>query len=90
MKKVPRGQVATYKELARAVNRPRAARAIGNVVHKNPWAPQVPCHRVVKSNGEIGGYAGGEKKKIKLLESEGVKVRSGKIIKFKDKLYKFK
>jgi len=89
LKKVPRGKVTTYQALARAVGRPRAARAVGNAVHKNPWAPQVPCHRVVKSNADLGGFASGPAKKIAWLKKEGVIVKKGKIKDFNLILYKF-
>ena len=89
LKRVPRGKVTTYKVLAKAIGQPRASRAVGNALHNNPWAPQVPCHRVVKSNGQIGGYRSGVKKKIALLNSEGVKVKNGKVVNFKEILYKF-
>ncbi|MCD4761461.1 MGMT family protein [bacterium] len=89
LKKVPQGRVTSYSALAKAIGRPGAARAIGNALNKNPFAPQVPCHRVVKSNGEVGGFAHGTKKKIKLLKSEGIKIKNNKIIDFNLVLYKF-
>ena len=59
--------------MAIAINRPYSARAVGNAVGKNPYAPRIPCHRVVKSNGSLGGYSGlgGIKTKKKLLKKEG-------------------
>jgi len=89
LKKVPQGRVTSYSALTNASGRPGAARAIGNALNKNPFAPQVPCHRVVKSNGEVGGFAHGTKKKIKLLKSEGIKIKNNKIIDFNLVLYKF-
>lgn len=86
---IPAGRVTTYAELARAVGRPKAARAAGNAVNKNPHAPSVPCHRVVKSNGEVGGYAGGIEQKIKYLAKEGVNISQGRVEDFKKILYKF-
>jgi len=77
--KIPVGRVSTYRALARTLKIPGASRAIGNALHKNPYAPQVPCHRVIKSNGEVGGFASGTKKKIALLKKEGVIIRQGKI-----------
>ncbi len=68
---IPYGQVRTYAEVADAVHRPRAARAIGNANHANPWPVIVPCHRVVAANG-LGGYGGGDEVKRYLLELEGV------------------
>ena len=89
LKSAPRGRVTTYGELARASGRPGAARAVGNALHKNPDAPRVPCHRVVKSGGYSGGYAGGPKKKTALLRAEGVAVAVGRIVDFRKKFYRF-
>ena len=72
VRRIPRGKVMTYAEVARAAGRPRAYRAVGNILNKNPNAPAVPCHRVVRSDGSVGGYARGTKKKINLLKKEGV------------------
>jgi len=68
---------------------PLASRAVGNACNANPNAPRVPCHRVVSSSGEIGGYAHGQMRKISLLAKEGVKVRNGKIADFEKKLFHF-
>lgn len=92
-KKIPKGRVSTYKEIAR-VMKTKAYQAVGNALRNNPFAPQVPCHRVVKTNGSIGGFGGQTKgKKIKekvlLLEKEGVKVKNNKIIDFSKKLHRF-
>jgi O-6-methylguanine DNA methyltransferase len=73
LRKIPYGQVRTYGDVADAVNRPRAHRAVGNANHANPWPIVVPCHRVVGSSG-LGGYGGGENVKRYLLELEGVHV----------------
>ncbi len=81
LKKIPKGRVSTYKEIALAL-RCKAYRAVGNAMKMNKNAPFVPCHRVVKSNGEIGGYMGTKVnilKKIKLLKKEGVQVLNGEI-----------
>jgi len=88
-RKIPQGKVTTYSEIARAIGKPKAARAVGNAMHENPFAPQVPCHRVVKSNGQVGGFASGAKRKIELLKKEGVSIENGKVVCFKDKLYRF-
>ena len=74
IKKIPRGKVKTYKQVAIAINRPKSARAVANAVGKNPLAPKIPCHRVIKSDGSIGGYSGkgGVKTKKKLLKKEGI------------------
>lgn len=79
LKGVPRGKVTTYGELARAVGVPGAARAVGNAMNKNPYAPEVPCHRVVGSNGKMVGFADGIDKKIKLLLAEGVEVKNRRV-----------
>ncbi len=73
LRNVPKGKVTTYKELARAM-KSKGYRAVGNAMNKNPYAPHVPCHRVVKSNGELGGFAWGPSKKKSMLEAEGIPV----------------
>ena len=72
LKSVPKGKVITYKQLAKAIKMPKAARAVANACAKNPYAPKIPCHRVIRSDGGLGGYSGigGIKKKLKLLRSE--------------------
>ena len=73
VKKIPRGKVMTYKEIAKAINRPRAYRAVGNALNKSAsWRTDIPCHRVIRSNGSPGGYRKGTKKKIELLKNEKV------------------
>jgi len=69
--KIPRGKTMTYAEVARRAGSPHAARAVGNIMHNNPDTKRVPCHRVVRSDGTVGGYARGTKKKIEILRSEG-------------------
>lgn len=69
---IPAGQIMTYKEVAVRVGNPRAARAVGTVLSKN-YNTNIPCHRVIRTDGEMGGYnRGGALKKLKILESEGV------------------
>ena len=68
---IPEGETRTYKQIARTIGRPKAYRAVGNALNKNPFAPRVPCHRVIKSDGDIGGFASGRKLKLKLLKAEG-------------------
>ena len=70
--KIPKGSVMTYAEVARRAGRPRAYRAVGNIMNKNPDTKKVPCHRVVRADGTPGGYAWGAKKQIALLRREGV------------------
>ena len=67
---IPKGKTATYKEVAIAIGHPKAYRAVGNALNKNPFAPTVPCHRVIRSDGKIGGFASGTQKKVKLLQKE--------------------
>lgn len=93
LKTVPKGRVTTYQELAKAMNT-KAYRAIGQVMRSNPYAPVVPCHRVVASNGMLGGFMGeksGPKvlKKIRLLKKEGVFVHGNKVVDFDKKLWRF-
>ena len=76
LKKIKKGEVKTYKEIAIAINRPKAARAVANACAKNPYAPRVPCHRVIKSDGTLGGFSspGGTKTKRKTLKKEGFSI----------------
>ena len=75
--KIPYGETRTYKQVAEAIGRPFSARAVANACAKNPYAPTVPCHRVVRSDGNLGGYSakGGIKKKAELLRMESQNVR---------------
>ncbi|MEK9186522.1 MAG: MGMT family protein [Patescibacteria group bacterium] len=68
--KIPKGKILTYKQVARLIGKPKAFRAVGNALNKNPFK-DVPCHRVIRSDGGIGGYAKGSKVKINLLKIEG-------------------
>jgi len=88
---IPEGRVTTYGEIARFLGRPGAVRAVGTAVGKNPAAPEIPCHRVVRADGRIGGYSGdgGVGRKIALLKKEGVDTAEGKIAGFAEKLYRF-
>lgn len=93
MEKIPEGKVTTYGLIARKLNT-NAYRAVGNACRENPYAPRVPCHRVVKSDGTIGGFGGKTsgktiEKKIQLLRKEGVEVRNRKIVDFEKVLFKF-
>ena len=76
LRSIPKGKIITYKQLAKAIKMPRATRAVANACAKNPYAPKIPCHRVIRSDGGLGGYSGpgGIKQKIKLLRSEKVKI----------------
>lgn len=86
--KVPKGKVTTYSELAKAVGLKNGQRAIGRIMNKNPFPVIVPCHRVILSNGKIGGYAWGENVKTNMLSKEGIKIKNGKILD-NDKIYRF-
>jgi methylated-DNA-[protein]-cysteine S-methyltransferase len=88
LKKIPKGKVTTYKALADKL-KTKGYRAVGQIIGKNPNAPKVPCHRVVRSDGGLGGYAFGIEKKIKILIAEGVKISDGKVVDFKKKFYEF-
>lgn len=94
LKTVPKGKVTTYKELAKAMDS-KAFQAIGQVMRTNPYAPNVPCHRVVSANGTIGGFMGAKSgpkivKKIRLLKKEGVLVHGNRVVDFEKKLWRFK
>lgn len=68
--KIPKGETMTYKEVAVAIGNPKAYRAVGNALNKNPRLGVVPCHRVIRSDGKTGGYVLGMTKKLKLLKQE--------------------
>ena len=74
LKTIPRGQIRTYFQVAKAIKKPKAIRAVANAIGKNPYAPKIPCHRVIRSDGSLGGYSGkgGKNTKRKLLKLEGV------------------
>ena len=78
IKKIPKGKTITYKDLALKIGKPRAYRAVANACAKNPLLETIPCHRVVRCDGKMGGYKGkkGIERKKKLLESEGVNLKS--------------
>jgi methylated-DNA-[protein]-cysteine S-methyltransferase len=69
--RIPRGKVCTYGDIARALGT-KAYRAVGNALNRNPYAPAVPCHRVVGSDGSLTGFAGGVPKKLRMLRDEGI------------------
>jgi len=77
--KVPKGKVTTYLQIAKALGKPKSSRAVGNALNKNKTPVKIPCHRVIRSDGRVGGYAFGKGKKIKLLLSEGIAVQEGKV-----------
>ncbi len=80
VRKIPKGKVSTYQEVARAAGNPKAVRAVGQVLKRNPHK-DVPCHRVVMSSGRPGGFRGNqERKKRRMLESEGVRFAGNKVV----------
>ena len=74
LKTIKKGQTKSYLDIAKAIKKPKAVRAVANAIGKNPYAPKIPCHRVIRSDGSLGGYSGsgGVKNKKKLLKSEGI------------------
>ncbi len=110
-RKIPRGRVSTYQEIAKYIGNAKSARAVGNALNRNPYAPastrgddrssassrrdfltsrdgstrggpSVPCHRVVRSNGTVGGFAFGEKRKLSMLKKEKIDIRKGRVVDF--------
>src|SRR4030042_5927406 len=79
VKQIPRGKVTSYQCLAKKLGNIKFARAVGNALSKNPKLITVPCHRVIKKDGQIGNYALGLAKKAELLQNEGIKLERGKI-----------
>ena len=73
LKKIPKGSVKTYSEVAKAIGKPKATRAVANAIGKNPYPIKIPCHRVIRSDGSLGGYSGkgGIRTKRNILRGEG-------------------
>jgi methylated-DNA-[protein]-cysteine S-methyltransferase len=94
-RRIPKGKVSTYREIGNAIGGSGMVyRAVGVALKRNPYAPAVPCHRVVAADGRIGGFHGRTKgawiaKKIRLLKAECVKVKNRKVVDFDKKLHKF-
>ena len=91
LRKVPAGKVTPSRDLAHAGGS-SASRAVGQAMRTNPFAPVVPCHRVVKSTGEIGGFSGSPKlssKKVAMLRAEGIVIKDGKVLNFERVRYRF-
>jgi methylated-DNA-[protein]-cysteine S-methyltransferase len=87
IKKIPLGRISTYKDIALHL-KTKGYRAIGNALNKNPFAPIVPCHRIIRSNGEVGGFASGTNNKIKILKKEGIKIKNNKVLNLEKVKYK--
>lgn len=86
---VPKGKITTYGELAKAVGLKNGQRAVGKIMNKNPYPVIIPCHRVIKSDGKIGGYAYGQEIKSNMLSKEGIKIKNGKILDLENSIYRF-
>ncbi|KKQ78148.1 MAG: 6-O-methylguanine DNA methyltransferase [Candidatus Zambryskibacteria bacterium RIFCSPLOWO2_01_FULL_39_39] len=71
VRKIPKGKTLTYKEVAKRAGSPKAFRAVGNILNTN-YNPDIPCHRVIRSNGKVGGYNRGRTEKVRKLKQEGV------------------
>ncbi len=84
VRRIPRGKVSTYSEIARKCGSPLASRAVGNILNRNddPMCDggSIPCHRVICSDGSIGGFAKGTREKIRLLKSEGIRIKNGRLL----------
>ena len=94
--KIPKGKITTYKILAHELDT-NAYRAVGQALRCNPYAPRIPCHRVVSSDGSIGGFMGKIeseskeiRKKTKMLTKEGIRIKQGKIIDFENVLFRYR
>ena len=74
LRKIPRGSVKTYSQVAKGIGKPLASRAVANAIGKNPYVTKIPCHRVIRSDGSLGGYSGkgGVKTKRILIKKEGI------------------
>ena len=72
LSKIPKGETRTYKEIAIAIGHPKSARAVANACGKNPQPIKIPCHRVIRSDGKLGGYSaqGGTAAKLRILKEE--------------------
>jgi len=79
VRKIPKGKVLTYKEVAKLAGNPRACRAVGNILNKNR-DPKIPCHRVIRNNGKVGGYKDGPQKKFYSLKKEGVIIKNRRVV----------
>ncbi|MEM3089595.1 MAG: MGMT family protein [Candidatus Nitrosotenuis sp.] len=87
--RVPKGKVTTYGDLAKAVGIKNGQRVIGQIMNKNPFPVIIPCHRVVNSDGKIGGYFYGQNVKTEMLSKEGVTIKDGKIQNWEKTLFRF-
>lgn len=86
---IPPGRVVTYQEIGKRLGNVKLARVVGNILNKNPFLGIVPCHRVIKSDGHVGGYKLGISRKKALLVKEGLIIKSNRIINFQKIKFKF-
>lgn len=86
--KIPYGKVATYKQVADLAGNKNSARVVGNILNKNKNFSLVKCFRVVRSDGSVGGYIGGNLNKEKMLKKEGIRVKNRKVVDFNKKIWK--
>lgn len=86
-KQIPSGRVSTYGAIAKAIDRPQAARAVGQALNRNPYWPAVPCQRVVGSTGQLTGFATGLNKKRQLLRKEGITIKKDRVLNFAQVFY---
>ena len=86
---VPRGKITTYGDLAKAVGMKNGQRTVGRIMNKNPYPAIIPCHRVIKSDGKVGGYAYGENIKSNMLAKEGIKIKKGKVLDLENNRHRF-
>jgi len=85
---VPRGKVTTYKMIAEALGKADSCRAVGSALNKNPDPHLMPCYRVIRSDGRVGGYALGESEKIRLLAVDGIAVEGGRVAGYRSILFR--
>lgn len=88
LQNIPKGKVVTYKQVAIEMGLPRAYRAVGTALSKNEEPVRIPCYKVIKSDGNIGGYNLGAKKKEYLLKRDGVEIKNGRIVNLHKYLFK--
>jgi len=86
---VPKGKVTTYGELAKSIGFTNGQRVVGRIMNQNPYPAIIPCHRVVRSDGKVGGYDYGEEVKINMLQQEGIKIKNGKILDWEKTVHRF-
>lgn len=89
LREIPKGNISTYRILAQKIGKPNCCRLIGKILASNHFTKKYPCYKIVKSNGEIGGYNRGIKEKIILLKKDGIEIKKDKIVDFKKRLFKY-